>query len=105
MKRGETWWIELDPVRDNEILKSRLCVIVSPDVMIDGLRSVIVAPISTSGQAASFRPSVAIKDVSGVLLLDQIRAVDKSRLQTRMGRIEEKSLSEALTVLRSMFSE
>jgi mRNA interferase MazF len=105
MKRGEVWWIELDPVRDNEILKTRPCVIVSPEVMIDELRAVIVAPVATGAAAASFRPPISAKDLNGLLLLDQIRAVDKSKLRTRLGRIEEKSLNEALTVLRAMFAE
>jgi mRNA interferase MazF len=104
MKRGDVWWVELDAVSDNEILKTRLCLIVSPDEMIAELGTVVVAPMVRQGQAASFRPAITLKEVSGVLVLDQIRAVETSRLKTRMGRIDDKSLNGVLATLRAMFA-
>ena len=103
MKRGDVWWVELDAVTDNEILKTRLCLIVSPEEMA-GLGTVVVAPMVRQGQAASFRPAITLKEVSGVLVLDQIRAVETSRLKTRMGRIDDKSLNGVLATLRAMFA-
>ena len=103
MKRGDVWWVELDAVSDNEILKTRLCLIVSPEEMA-GLGTVVVAPMVRQGQAASFRPAITLKEVSGVLVLDQIRAVETSRLKTRMGRIDDKSLNGVLATLRAMFA-
>jgi mRNA interferase MazF len=45
------------------------------------------------------------KGRNGLVVLDQLRAVDKSRLVRRMGRVDEKSLLAALAMLRWIFSE
>ena len=105
MRRGEVWWTALDPTVGSEIQKTRPCVIVSPQVMIDGLRTVIVVPLTSRSRSASFRPSVTFKETTGLILLDQIRTVDKSRLRERMGKLDEKALSGMLGMLRWIFSE
>lgn len=105
MKRGEVWWVALDPTAGSEIQKTRPCVIVSPQVMIDSLRTVIVVPLTSRSRAASFRPAVTFQDTKGLILLDQIRTVDKSRLRDRMGRLDDTRLSEMLTMLRWIFTE
>ena len=105
MKRGEVWWIALDPTVGSEIQKTRPCVIVSPQVMIDSLRTVIVVPLTSRSRAASFRPVVTFRDTNGLILLDQIRTVDKSRLRDRMGRLDDGTLAEMLTMLRWIFTE
>lgn len=104
MKRGEVWWVDLDPTVGSEIRKTRPCLVISPDVMIQGLRTVIVAPLTSRGRQASFRLPVRFKGTEGLVLLDQLRTVDKSRLTGRMGAIDDKTLSEALTMLRWIFS-
>jgi mRNA interferase MazF len=47
MRRGEVWWVVLDPTVGSEIQKTRPCVVVSPNVMIPDLRTVIVVPLTT----------------------------------------------------------
>ena len=105
MRRGEVWWVALDPTVGSEIQKTRPCLIVSPDVMVSGLRTVLVAPMTSRGGVASFRPATTFKGKTGLIVLDQIRAVDKSRLRRRMGRISDESLTNALSMLRWIFSE
>ena len=72
--------------------------------MTAGLRTVIVAPMTSGGRTASFRPRVEFKGTSGLVLLDQVRAVDKKRLLNRMGRLDDKVLVEALIMLQWIFS-
>jgi mRNA interferase MazF len=105
MKRGEVWWVALDPTVGSEIQKTRPCLIVSPDVMVAGLRTVLVAPLTSRGRTASFRPAVSFKGTTGLILLDQVRAVDKSRLRNRMGKVDDRTLSNALAMLRWIFTE
>jgi mRNA interferase MazF len=105
MRRGEVWWVELDPTIGSEIRKTRPCLVVSPDIMIAGLRTVIVAPLTGRGRIASFRPSVRFKGTDGLILLDQVRTVDKSRLTKRIGRVDHSALTNALAMLRWIFSE
>jgi len=47
-RRGEVWWVELDPARGREISKRRPALVVSPDEMNRGLGTVIVAPVTTT---------------------------------------------------------
>jgi mRNA interferase MazF len=105
MKRGEVWWVSLDPTVGSEIQKTRPCLIVSPDVMVRGLRTVIVAPLTSRGRSTSFRMAVHFKGAAGLILLDQVRTVDKERLLTRMGILDQQTLSRALAMLRWIFTD
>ena len=49
--RGEVHLVRLDPTLGSEIHKSRPCLVVSPDELNQHLRTVIVAPMTTSGRA------------------------------------------------------
>ena len=86
--RGEVYWDNLDPTVGAEIKKTRPCLVVSPDDMNAVLPRVIVAPITSKGQALGCRPEVIIGGKSGRLLLDQIRCIDKSRLAGKLGAVD-----------------
>jgi mRNA interferase MazF len=105
MRRGEVWWVALDPTIGSEIQKTRPCLILSPDVMIAGLRTVLVAPMTSRGRVTSFRPALSFKGKTGLILLDQLRAVDRSRLRNKMGRVSDDTLANALGMLRWIFTE
>lgn len=49
--RGDVYLVDLDPTRGSEIRKTRPCLVVSPDELNQHLRTVIVAPMTTGGQA------------------------------------------------------
>ena len=85
--RGEVYWVNLDPTVGTEIQKTRPALIVSPDDMNAALPRVLVAPITSKGQALGCRPEVKFLGKSARILLDQMRSVDKSRLTSRMGAI------------------
>jgi mRNA interferase MazF len=85
--RGEVYWVNLDPTVGTEIQKTRPALVVSPDDMNAALPRVLIAPITSKGQALGCRPEVTFKGKSARILLDQLRSVDKSRLSTRMGAI------------------
>ena len=80
MKRGEIWLVALDPTVGSEIKKSRPCVIVSPPELNPHLRTVIVAPMTSRGFPAPFRVPLTHAGTKGLIVLDQIRAVDQIRL-------------------------
>ena len=80
VSRGDIWLINLDHTVGNEIKKSRPCVVVSPPEMNKRLHTALVAPMTTQGSPASFRIPVTHGGKRGLILLDQIRAIDKSRL-------------------------
>ncbi|MGB0289060.1 type II toxin-antitoxin system PemK/MazF family toxin [Aequoribacter sp.] len=84
VSRGDVYWVELDPTVGSEIRKTRPCLIISPDDMNQVLPRVIIAPITSKGQRLGCRPEVIIKGKRGRVLLDQIRTVDKKRLQGKV---------------------
>ena len=105
MKRGDIWIVNLDPTIGSEIKKSRPCVVVSPAELHDHLKTVIVAPMTSKGVAAPFRVPVTHAGTKGLILLDQIRTVDKVRLTKRLGSVSAKTISAALVTLQEVFAE
>ncbi len=101
--RGDIWVVNLDPTQGSEIRKSRPCVVVSPPEMLDHLRTVLVAPMTSKGQPAPFRIPITHDGQKGLVLLDQIRAVDKTRLVRKSGRTSSSTLAHILATLQTIF--
>jgi len=85
--RSDVYWVDLDPTVGSEIRKTRPCIIISPDDMNAVLPRVIIAPITSKGQALGCRPEITLNGKQGRILLDQIRTIDKIRLKTKIGTI------------------
>jgi mRNA interferase MazF len=102
--RGEIWLVNLDPTVGSEIEKTRPCVIVSPAEMHDHLRTAIVAPMTTGSRPAPFRIAVSHGGKRGLILLDQMRAVDKTRLAKKLGAVSAKTLTATLNTLQEVFA-
>ena len=103
--RGEVWLIGLDPTIGSEIRKTRPCIIVSPPEMHDYLRTVMVVPMTTGSRPAPFRIPISFQKKNGLILLDQVRTLDKQRLVRRLGAVEAKTLRATLACLRDIFAE
>ena len=101
---GDIWLVQLDPTVGSEIQKTRPCVVISPPEMHNHLRTVIVAPMTTGSRPAAFRVPVTFKGKSGLILLDQIRTLDKLRLVRREGSVHGATLKRVLSVLQAMFA-
>ncbi len=97
--------VKLDPASGAETAKTRPCVIVSPDEMNDALATVMIAPMTTVSRGWPTRPKVAFQGKQGEIALDQLRAVDKSRLVKRLGRIDPPTARIVLDTLAEMFAE
>ncbi len=103
VSRFDVFLIRLDPTQGREINKTRPCVIISPDEMNLHIDTVIIAPMTTKGRPYPTRVPVRFKGKSGQIVLDQIRAVDKSRLVKRVGKIDELTRTHVLTLLAELF--
>jgi mRNA interferase MazF len=92
-KRGEIWWVNLDPTRGREIKKHRPCVIVSADWLNQKRSTPVVVPLSTSPDSAP-PVVVAVKSAGpgSVAVIDQVRAVDKGRFTHTTGSLSAKDL-------------
>jgi len=102
-RRGEIWWVRLDPVKGSEISKTRPCLVLSSDILNERRRTVVVIPLSTSPQAS---PPVLVPVVcSGrevVAVIDQIRAVAKERLDRQIGILSRPHLEAVEQALREI---
>jgi mRNA interferase MazF len=76
--------------------------VVSPAELNDHLRTVIVAPMRSKGFAAPFRVALAHGGTKGLILLDQVRTMDRGRLAKKLGAVSAKTLSAALATARSL---
>lgn len=101
VRRGEVYWVNLDPTVGTEIKKTRPALVVSPDDMNAVLPRVIIAPLTSKGQPLGCRPEVTITGKKARILLDQVRCVDKIRLTNKIGEIDH---SLWHPVLLEMFS-
>ena len=85
IKRGEIWWVSLDPAQGSEIRKTRPCVVLSHNTLNRLRRTVVVIPLST---AAKPHPPITVpvtcQGAPAVAVIDQIRAVAKHRLKKRI---------------------
>ena len=104
MRRGEIWLVKLDPTIGSEIRKTRPCLIISPDELNHIKRRVIGAPLSSGSHPAPFRISTTFRDRSGLILLDQIRTVDRQRCVGQLGNADRAELEEVLAVLSGLFA-
>jgi mRNA interferase MazF len=102
--RGEVWLVSGDPAVSSEVQKTRLCVVVSPPELHDHLRTVIVAPMTTKSRAAPYRVSVVFSQKKGLVLLDQICTIDKTRLVKKLGAVPANTLSVTLRTLQEVFA-
>ena len=100
-KRGDVHLIGLDPTRGREIKKTRPCVIIWPDELNSHLQT--VARLTSSGKAYPFRVPCVFDKKQGLIVLDQIRTVDRERLLRRLGAVSEPELEGTLALLREMF--
>ncbi len=73
--------------------------------MHDYLRTVTIAPMTTGSRPAPYRVRVIFGRKEGLILLDQLRTLDKQRLVRRLGSIDRRTLIHTLSILREMFEE
>jgi mRNA interferase MazF len=101
--RFQVWLVSLNPTKGKEINETRPCVVISPNE-ISALSTVLVAPMTTQGFNFPCRIKCQFKNKNGLILLDQVRAVDKSRLIKKLGSIDEKTQVALCNTLQELFT-
>jgi len=104
ISRFEVYIVNLDPTKGSEINKGRPCVIVSPNEMNKYLRTVVVAPMTSTLKGYASRVECKFKGKKGEIALDQIRTVDRERLTNTLGSINEDTANEVINRLQEIFS-
>ena len=102
-RRGEVWWVRLDPARGSDIAKTRPCLILSTNVVNERRRTVVVIPLSSSPQPSPpLLVPVSCAGREAVAVVDQIRAVAKERLEKRLGELTSEHLEAVEQGLRAV---
>ena len=105
VNRFEVYLVSLDPTYGSEIKKTRPCLVISPNEMNHALRTVLVAPMTTTLRNFPTRVRTTFQGTKGDIALDQMRSVDKKgRLVKNIGTIDQKTAKKVLLVLQQMFA-
>ncbi len=86
MRRGDVYRLRLRKREGNEQRGVRFGVVVQSDAFLPR-STVLVAPTSRSARAASFRPEVDVDGDSSRVLIEQMGAVDVTRLGDLAGHL------------------
>ncbi len=101
--RFEVHLVALDPTIGSEIRKTRPCVIISPNEMNRHLKTVVIAPLTSTIKNYPTRVALTFQGKSGEIVLDQLRTVDKRRLVKKLGTISRKAKIATSRILIEMF--
>ncbi|MEL7502985.1 MAG: type II toxin-antitoxin system PemK/MazF family toxin [Cyanobacteria bacterium J06554_6] len=105
-RRGEIWWVNLDPTIGNETKKRRPCLVLQNDIGNQNGQTTIVAPFLPGFKSYPFVANVKPTSANGLdgdrhVNLSQMRAVDYRRLQKKLGVLEAKywiSIEDAVSI-------
>ena len=87
----------------SEINKTRPCVVISPNEMNTYLRTITVAPMTTSSKNYPTRIEIKHNDKIGWIVVDQIRTIDKKRVLKVLGRMTKLEIKELKSVIKETF--
>jgi mRNA interferase MazF len=94
-RRGEIWWVNLDPTVGSETAKKRPCVILQNDVGNARSDTTMIAPLLKGSKSYPFVVSVEVTAENGLdenrgIHLEQMRVVDNRRIDCKLGTLEDK---------------
>jgi mRNA interferase MazF len=95
--------VNLDPTIGSEIKKTRPCVIISPNEMNKYLNTIVLAPMTTSLKKYPTRVSVNHNGKKGMIAIDQIRTVDKTRIVRIFENLTNAEIEKCKAVLKETF--
>lgn len=94
IKRGDVFWVNFDPTQ-GEVRKIRPAVILSNNMFNKHLPRLIVVPVTSRVEKVyEFDALVFVAGKKGKAMLDQIRAIDKSRLGSKIGTLTRDEIAD-----------
>jgi len=103
IKQYQIILVNLDPTLGSEINKTRPCVVISPNEMNKYLRTVVIAPMTTSSKNYPTRVEIKHDNKIGWIVLDQIRTIAKQRILKELGRLSKPESKELKSVLKETY--
>ena len=95
--------VNLNPTIGSEIKKTRPCVIISPNEMNKYLNTIVLAPMTTSLKKYPTRVSVNHNGKKGMIAIDQIRTVDKTRIVRIFENLTNAEIEKCKAVIKETF--
>ena len=105
VNRFDVYLVNLDPEPSKDAKNTRPCVVISPDEMNRNIATVVIAPLSTAAARYPTRMPVKFLNSERMVVLDQIRTVDRSRLVKLIGQVDISERKAILDRLAEMFAE
>ncbi len=92
-KRGEIWWVNLDPTLGKEAKKIRACLIIQNDIGNEESDMTTIVPF-LSPKKYPFVVNVTPSELNQLdkergLHFNQVRSIDSSRLKSKLGTLED----------------
>ncbi|MGC9355992.1 MAG: type II toxin-antitoxin system PemK/MazF family toxin [Mariniphaga sp.] len=103
IKQYQIILVNLDPTIGSEIKKTRPCVVISPNEMNKYLRTVVIAPMTTSSKKYPTRVKIKHDKKIGWVVLDQIRTIDRQRIIKVFGELQDFEIQELKSVLKETY--
>ncbi len=95
--------VNLDPTVGSEIKKTRPCLVISPNEMNRHLRTIVIAPMTTSERPYPTRFEIEHNKKKGYVVLDQIRTIDRSRIIKVLGVISKQEITMCKAIIKETF--
>ena len=92
--------VNLDPAIGSEIKKTRPCVIVSPNEMNKYIRTIIIAPLTSTSKNYPTRVKITLNEKTSWIVVDQIRTIDKRRVIKTLGELSKSEIKTLKSVIK-----
>ena len=109
VKRGDIFYADLSPVVGSEQGGTRPVLVVQNDVGNKFSPTVIISAITSKINKAKLPTHIEISaedyglSKDSVILLEQVRTIDKKRLRERIGRLDDELMADVDTALSISF--
>ncbi len=104
IQQYEIVWVNLDPSVGAEANKIRPAVVVSPEAMNRFLKTVVVMPVTnTIKDYLAFRFTISNANIKGQIMLDQVKAVDLSRISSSAGMLDAADIGKLKSIINKFY--
>lgn len=106
IKRGDLFWVNLNPVKGSEQAGRRPVLVLQNDIGNEYAATTIVCPLTTSKFSKEYPTNVFLPKgqfglkADSTALLSQIRVIDKSRLEDRIGHLSDNAMNKVDLALK-----
>ena len=95
--------VNLDPTVGREIKKTRPCVVISPNEMNKYLGTLVITPMTSTLKNYPTRIPVRHQGKDGMVAIDQIRTIDKSRVINILGNLTSIEINQIKAIIKETF--